>query len=107
MLTFHPALRRDAKTVIALLMTNGAFGAACAAADIEVYHVHTDHLGAPRYLTDDKADVTWSRTATPFGAPSSIEGAVGWLLGFPEQHHDSESQLQYNPHRYYDAVSGR
>jgi RHS repeat-associated protein len=77
-----------------------------------VYYVHTDHLNAPRLVTDKANNVRWRWLAEPFGttAPEDNPSALGAFtqnLRFPGQFADSESGLSYNYFRNYDASIGR
>lgn len=95
----------------------------------EIFHVHTDHLGTPRELTDDAGNVVWSASYKAWGAIASIdrpqrptlvrEGNVLreiWEeqatpvvqnLRFQGQYFDAETGLHYNRFRYYDPDIGR
>jgi RHS repeat-associated protein len=99
-----------------------------------IYAIHTDHLGTPQAITDDKQAVVWradyatfgkatvqarvvdgsSKTAkTSFGIISSANAATAtakpfeFNLRFAGQYEDSESGYHYNWHRYYDPSTGR
>ncbi len=83
-----------------------------AAADPLVFHIHTDHLNAPRVVLDGAGRVRWTWLAEPFGstAPDSNPGGLGPItmnLRHPGQYADSESGLFYNHHRDYDPSVGR
>lgn len=72
--------------------------------------IHADGLGSPRVVTDD-ADVVqwnWPYASNPFGegAPVSTSGYT-LNLRLPGQYFDSESGLNYNINRDYEAASGR
>lgn len=81
---------------------------------VQIYHVHPDHLGAPRLITRaDDAAVVWRWPNTdPFGGnppdedPSGL-GRFEFNLRFPGQYHDSETNSAYNGHRDYDPATGR
>jgi RHS repeat-associated protein len=99
-----------------------------------IYAIHTDHLGTPQAITDDKQAVVWradyatfgratvqarvadgsSRTAkTSFGIISTANAATTtakpfeFNLRFAGQYEDTESGYHYNWHRYYDPSTGR
>jgi RHS repeat-associated protein len=99
-----------------------------------IYAIHTDHLGTPQAITDDKQTVVWradyatfgkatvqarvvdgsSRTAkTSFGIISTANAATTtakpfeFNLRFAGQYEDTESGYHYNWHRYYDPSTGR
>jgi RHS repeat-associated protein len=77
-----------------------------------VFHVHTDHLGAPRVLTDKSGQLRWRWLAEPFGttAPENNPAGLGaftFNLRMPGQYADGETGLFYNYFRDYDASAGR
>ncbi|WP_288124959.1 RHS repeat-associated core domain-containing protein, partial [Delftia sp. 13_1_20CM_4_67_18] len=67
-----------------------------------------DHLGTPMALTDQTGQVAWAAKLDPWGNvlqeynPQGIHQAIR----LPGQHHDRETGLYYNRHRYYDPVVG-
>jgi RHS repeat-associated protein len=73
-----------------------------------IYHYHCDHLGTPLALTDQDGCVVWAVKLDPWGNvqqeynPQGIHQAIR----LPGQHHDRETGLYYNRHRYYDPVVG-
>ena len=73
---------------------------------IEFYHC--DHLGTPIALTNDQHQVVWAARLDPWGNvqeefnPSGMDQAIR----LPGQHHDRETGLYYNRHRYYDPGIG-
>ena len=77
-------------------------------ARIAIHHYHCDHLGTPMALTDQRGLVTWAAKLDPWGNvlqeynPQGIHQAIR----LPGQHHDRETGLYYNRHRYYDPVVG-
>ncbi|MCC6158460.1 MAG: RHS domain-containing protein, partial [Deltaproteobacteria bacterium] len=96
--------------------------------EYDVYYIHTDHRGAPVFLTDESADVVWTTEYDPFGNALCDWGRVhqdatgrtecvpnDWVSGervemnlrLPGQYYDEESGLHYNWHRYYDPKIGR
>jgi RHS repeat-associated protein len=95
----------------------------------EIFHVHADHLGTPRELTDADGHLVWTATYRAWGAtaeitnpPRRVFGGVGnaveqgWEeqaspvtqnLRFQGQYFDAETGLHYNRYRYYDPDCGR
>ncbi|WP_428142920.1 RHS repeat-associated core domain-containing protein [Delftia acidovorans] len=77
-------------------------------ARIAIHHYHCDHLGTPMALTDQNGQVAWAAKLDPWGNvlqeynPQGIHQAIR----LPGQHHDRETGLYYNRHRYYDPVVG-
>ncbi|WP_415829601.1 RHS repeat-associated core domain-containing protein, partial [Delftia tsuruhatensis] len=77
-------------------------------ARIAIHHYHCNHLGTPMALTDQRGLVTWAAKLDPWGNvlqeynPQGIHQAIR----LPGQHHDRETGLYYNRHRYYDPVVG-
>lgn len=88
------------------------------------YAVHTDHLGTPRLVVDERNKPVWQWPYSAFGNNEPI----GWLTGssgkepstlkavkplielnlrFPGQYADAETGLAYNLHRSYLASQGR
>ena len=73
---------------------------------IEFYHC--DHLGTPIALTDDQHEIVWAARLDPWGNvqeefnPSGMDQDIR----LPGQHHDRETGLYYNRHRYYDPGIG-
>jgi RHS repeat-associated protein len=78
----------------------------------DVYYVHSDHLGAPRLVTDKNNAIRWRWLAEPFGttAPETNPqglGAFTYNLRLPGQYADAETGLYYNYFRDYDSSLGR
>jgi RHS repeat-associated protein len=93
----------------------------------QFYAVHTDHLGTPRLITDSANTPTWQWPYSAFGnnkptgvlqsVPASGQAggamlkatapAVEFNLRFAGQYFDSESNLAYNYHRFYQPSQGR
>ena len=75
---------------------------------ITIHYYHCDHLGTPLALTDQQGQIVWAARYDPWGNieeefnPHDIEQNIR-LLG---QHHDRETGLYYNRHRYYDPKLG-
>lgn len=78
-----------------------------------IYYVHTDHLNAPRLVTQPSDNaIRWRWDRDPFGAISVNEnpsglGAFSYNLRLPGQFYDSETGLNYNYFRDYDPGIGR
>ncbi len=79
-----------------------------------VFYIFSDHLGAPRMITQATDGVIrwrWDE-ADPFGLqppnenPSGV-GALTFNLRMPGQYYDRESNLFYNYFRDYDPQTGR
>ncbi|MFL6635311.1 MAG: RHS repeat domain-containing protein [Massilia sp.] len=89
------------------------------AARAEVRHLHTDHLGTPRELTDSDGRVVWAARYRAWGnvlevvqeeVPAilpSDEIGEAQPVRFQGQYYDDESGLHYNRFRYYDPDIGR
>jgi RHS repeat-associated protein len=78
-----------------------------------IHYVHTDHLNAPRVITDSQDRVVWRwDNAEPFGLgqpdpnPSGL-GVFTYNLRLPGQYYDPETGLHYNYFRHYDPGTGR
>ena len=94
-------------------------------------HVHTDHLGTPRELTNADGHIVWAASYKAWGATASIDYPAvlqtvrmgntltqHWVeqdhgsqpeqhLRFQGQYFDVETGLHYNRFRYYDPDVGR
>ena len=77
-------------------------------APIQVHYYHCDHLGTPLALTDQQGNIAWAAKLDPWGNveeeynPNHIDQPIR----LPGQHHDRETGLYYNRHRYYDPKLG-
>ena len=70
--------------------------------------VHTDWLGRPELVTGTTSPtVAWRASNAVFDRNVTLDTIGGLNVFFPGQYYDSESNLYYNWHRYYDASSGR
>jgi RHS repeat-associated protein len=75
---------------------------------VEIHFYHCDHLGTPLALTDRQGQIVWAAKYDPWGNiqeefnPNNIEQNIR----LPGQHHDKETGLYYNRHRYYDPKIG-
>lgn len=77
------------------------------------YYVHSDHLQAPRLLTDSSAQVVWRARYETYGTaqiqndPDGNSVSIIYNQRFPGQYADQEAGLYYNYFRDYDATVGR
>jgi len=89
------------------------FAAAVDTGTAAIYYIHTDHLGTPRVITNQPAQVLWRWDQTdPFGANAANENPSGLgtftcNLRLPGQYFDKETNLHYNYFRDYDPAIGR
>jgi RHS repeat-associated protein len=80
---------------------------------VTVYYVHADHMGAPRMITQPSSNkIAWRWDIGPYGnvAPNQNPAGLGtfvYNLRFPGQYYDTETALNYNGFRDYDAANGR
>ena len=78
-----------------------------------IYYVHTDHLSAPRVITDTTDTIIWRWDSDPFGTtaanddPDQDTVSFAYNLRFPGQYYDQETGLHYNYYRDYDPITGR
>ncbi|MBW8458703.1 MAG: RHS domain-containing protein, partial [Thiobacillus sp.] len=80
-------------------------------------HIHPDHLGTPRQITDSADRIVWRwDSPDPFGNalpdenPDDGKGKKSLFefnLRFPGQYYDGETGLHYNYYRDYDPSIGR
>ncbi|NHZ42951.1 DUF6861 domain-containing protein [Massilia aquatica] len=92
----------------------------------EVHYIHTDHLGTPNEVTDQQGEIVWATQYKAWGnvlrvvhaaptrhsvaaveAEAANDAAQFQPIRFLGQYHDSETGLNYNRFRYYDADCGR
>lgn len=79
----------------------------------EAYNIHTDHLGTPRKISNQTANIIWQWQDKPFGDsnvnqdPDGDGVAFEYNLRFAGQYFDAETGLHYNYFRYYDPQTGR
>ena len=93
------------------------------------WNLHSDHMGTPRYVTDDAGKPVWQWPYSAFGdnKPSGILAATAnpnqaitaapllkatapattLNLRFPGRHFDSETNLNNNYYRTYQPTQGR
>lgn len=82
-------------------------------ADGSITYLHTDHLGTPRYATNNSKALVWSWLSDGFGStlPNEDVDGDGNLttvnIRFAGQYFDSESGLHYNYFRDYNPATGR
>ncbi|MEJ2579131.1 MAG: RHS repeat-associated core domain-containing protein, partial [Kineosporiaceae bacterium] len=71
----------------------------------------TDLVDAPTALITTTGHHTWHQPTTTWGTPTTSPTATlagtECPLRFPGQHHDPETGLHYNHHRYYDPTTAR
>jgi RHS repeat-associated protein len=93
------------------------------AARAEVRHLHTDHLGTPRELTDADGRVVWAARYRAWGNVLEVvqdtesgnlspgeqinEFSAAQPVRFQGQYYDTETGLHYNRYRYYDPDTAR
>ena len=85
---------------------------------IRIYHYHTDHLGTPQELTNDRGDVVWLNYSQAWGGSyetkcfakelDNLDVSADLLqpIRFQGQFFDGETNLHYNRFRYYDSDVG-
>ena len=75
---------------------------------IAIHHYLCDHIGMPMALTDQTGQVAWAAKLDPWGNVLQEYNPQGMhqAIRQPGQHHDRETGLYYNRHRYYDPVVG-
>ena len=85
---------------------------------LRIYHYHTDHLGTPQELTNERGEVVWLNYQMAWGGSFSQLNHVHNLDGldvssdelqpfrFQGQFFDGETNLHYNRFRYYDSDVG-
>jgi len=69
-------------------------------------YIHSDHLGTPRRLADENANIVWSWESEPFGESKAV-GIVEFNLRFAGQYFDNETKTHYNINRDYNPKTGR
>ena len=72
----------------------------------DIQAIHTDHLGAPRLVTDSEAKVIWQARYSPFGAATLEIAQIDLPHRLPGQQLDAETGLHYNYFRHYDPSTG-
>ena len=73
------------------------------------YTINTDHLNAPRVITDSAGNFVSFWDFVPFGERGMITSAnpVTYNARFPGQYYDAESGLNNNGFRDYESATGR
>lgn len=69
-------------------------------------HVHTDPLGLPRLVTDDKQGIVWQAWFTPHGQLIKQQGELSVWHRYPGQTHDPDIGWHDNYQRIYDPQWG-
>ncbi len=93
--------------------SNVASATTGAAAAVQVYYIHPDHLNTPRMIASSTGTTVWRwDQGEPFGndVPNnnpSGQGAFDFPLRFPGQYFDRETNLAYNYFRDYDPARGQ
>lgn len=72
-----------------------------------IYSIHTDHLGAPRLMTDEAKRVVWAAEYQVYGKASVSVKEVELNLRLPGQYFEEHTGFHYNYHRDYDPETGR
>lgn len=100
----------DMPVVVLTRSTSGAF----AGHSVSVAYIYTDHLNAPRAITDAATnELVWSWLgADPFGVAQPMQNLRSRKMfvynpRFPGQLYDQETNLHYNYYRDYDPQTGR
>jgi RHS repeat-associated protein len=87
--------------------------AAGRAPPMQVFHFHTDALGVPQEVTDDRGELAWAGEYQAWGkVQRQVDGAdlmprIDQPLRLPGQYADDSTGLHYNTFRYYDPDVGR
>ena len=80
---------------------------------LKTYYVHTDHLNAPRRITNRNTNIiVWRWDSDPFGNGVAVQNpqgsvTVSYNLRLPGQYFDAETGLNYNYFRDFDPQVGR
>ncbi|OAI60567.1 YD repeat (two copies), partial [Ralstonia solanacearum] len=105
---YTPAARVDA--LIAEAIASAAIDTAKRAA--QIYHFHTDLVGAPLEVTDEAGDLVWTGKYGAWGKvergeDSRLTPRIEQPLRYAGQYADEGTGLHYNTFRYYDPDVGR
>lgn len=75
----------------------------------QIYSVHTDEIGTPRFITDQNNNQVWAWHNTDiFGGNQPVStNNFTYNLRFAGQYFDFENGLHYNYYRTYDPKTGR
>ncbi|MEM7023614.1 MAG: RHS repeat-associated core domain-containing protein [Pseudomonadota bacterium] len=77
-------------------------------AETRCYFVHSDHLGRPQEVTDEKGRLVWAVEYDAFGAiRRHLAAEVECPIRSAGQYADAESGLYYNRSRYFDPATAR
>jgi RHS repeat-associated protein len=72
-----------------------------------IYHIHADHIGLPRAVTDASGNLVWSADYAPFGRAYVKQAKLTLNLRYPGQYEDQETGTYYNWQRDYNPDTGR
>ncbi len=77
-----------------------------------INYYHTDHLGTPRELTNEKGEIIWEAVYDTWGNTKESSKSNDDIISiqplrFQGQYYDTETGLHYNRFRYYDPDIGR
>ncbi|WP_434779528.1 RHS repeat-associated core domain-containing protein [Neisseria sp. Ec49-e6-T10] len=77
--------------------------------NIVINYLHTDQVGLPKELTDEKGELIWYAKYQTWGKIAEEHNLHQGHqpFRFQNQYYDVETGLHYNLMRYYDADSGR
>ncbi|WP_078488834.1 putative T7SS-secreted protein [Streptomyces noursei] len=76
--------------------------------DRRFFVVVTDLVGTPVELVDEEGAIAWHSRRALWGTTAWAHASTAYTpLRFPGQYFDSESELHYNFHRYYDPETAR
>ncbi|WP_228720411.1 RHS repeat domain-containing protein [Zophobihabitans entericus] len=77
--------------------------------ELQVNYLHTDQVGLPKELTDEKSELIWYAKYQTWGKVTEEHNLYQGHqpFRFQNQYYDVETGLHYNLMRYYDADSGR
>lgn len=78
----------------------------------QIYHFHTDLVGAPLEVTDEAGDLVWAGRYGAWGKvergeDSRLTPRIEQPLRYAGQYADEGTGLHYNTFRYYDPDVGR
>lgn len=72
---------------------------------VETYH--TDYLGTPKEVTNERGEIVWQGVYDEYGRVEAVKNQTEQNIRFQGQYEDTETGLYYNRSRYYDADSCR